>query len=302
MCRAAGFKGIGVQELIQLIINGIALGSVYALAALGFVIVYSATSVVNFAAGQFVMLGTFFGVTTIVQAQWPGAAAYPVAIALMAVFGILFYVTVHLPLQNRPVVSVIIGTVAAGIAMQNGALLIWDAWPFRMPSPFGEGTINLGGSVITVHAVATIVITALLIGALYLLLHHTRVGRSMRAVAQDVETAELMGLRVKVLLGFAWVLAAVFAGFAGLLVGPMWFADVNMGDPIALKAFAATIIGGFGSVPGAIVGGLSVGLIEILGASYISSTYKDLLAFGIMIIFLLVRPQGIFGERISERG
>lgn len=291
-----------MQELIQLLINGVALGSVYALAALGFVIVYSATSVVNFAAGQFVMLGTFFGVSTIVQAQWPVLLAYPATILLMVVFGALFYALVHLPLQNRPVVSVIIGTVAAGIAMQNAALLIWDAWPFRMPSPFGEGTVNLAGSVITVHALATIAITAVLIIALYGLLHCTRIGRSMRAVAQDVETATLMGLRVKLLLGLAWVLAAVLAGFAGLLVGPMWFADVNMGDPIALKAFAATIIGGFGSVPGAIVGGVAVGLIEILGASYISSTYKDLLAFGIMIVFLLVRPQGIFGERIAERG
>jgi len=124
----------------------------------------------------------------------------------------------------------------------------------------------------------------------------------MRAVAQDIETARLMGLRVKLLLAFAWALAAILAGFAGLLVGPMWFADVNMGDAVALKAFAATIIGGFGSVPGAIAGGITVGLIEILGASYISSTYKDLLAFGIMILFLLMRPQGMFGERIADRG
>jgi branched-chain amino acid transport system permease protein len=124
----------------------------------------------------------------------------------------------------------------------------------------------------------------------------------MRAVAQDVETARLMGLRVELLLAFAWVLAAILAAFAGLLVGPMWFADVNMGDAIALKAFAATIIGGFGSVPGAIAGGLSVGLIEIIGAAYLSSTYKDLFAFVVMILFLLLRPQGIFGERVSDRG
>jgi len=152
-----------MQELIQLLFNGVALGSVYALAALGFVIVYSATSVVNFAAGQFVMLGTFFGVSTIIHAQWPIAAAYPIAIAMMVAFGVLFYAMVHLPLQNRPVVSVIIGTVAVGIAMQNGALLIWDAWPFRLPSPFGDGTVSVGGAVITVHALATIVITLLLI-------------------------------------------------------------------------------------------------------------------------------------------
>ncbi|HEY0295506.1 MAG TPA: branched-chain amino acid ABC transporter permease [Bordetella sp.] len=291
-----------MQDFIQLIVNGVALGSVYALAALGFVIVYSATGIVNFSAGQFVMLWTFFGVTTVLQAQLPTIEAYPLAIAMMAAFGVLFYLAVHFPLQGRPVVAVIIGTVAVGIAIQNAALLIWGAWPFRIPSPFGDGTVSLGGSVITVHALATIVITMLLIAGLHVLLHRTSLGRSMRAVAQDVETARLMGLPVALLLGFSWVLAAMFAGFAGLLVAPMWFADVNMGDPIALKAFAATIIGGFGSVPGAIVGGLSVGLIEILGASYLSSTYKDLLAFGVMILFLLVRPQGIFGERVADRG
>jgi branched-chain amino acid transport system permease protein len=124
----------------------------------------------------------------------------------------------------------------------------------------------------------------------------------MRAVAQDAEAARLMGLNVNLLLALSWVLAAVLAGIAGLLLGPMWFADVNMGDPIALKAFAATIIGGFGSLPGAIAGGLFVGLTELLGASYLSSAYKDLIAFVVMILFLLVRPQGVFGERIQDRG
>lgn len=283
-------------------VNGVALGSVYSLVALGFIIVYSATSVVNFATGQFVMLGAFFGVMTILNLRVAPALAYPLAIAGMAVFGVIFYVAVHLPLQKRPVVSVIIGTVAAGIVMQNAALLIWGPLPSRIPSLFGDANVSIGSSVVTVHALATIGITLVLIVLLYLLLYRTSAGRAMRAIAQDVEAARMMGLPVTLWLGFAWILAAVFSAFAGLLVAPMWFADVNMGDPIALKAFAATVIGGFGSVPGAIAGGLFVGLVEILGASYISSTYKDLLSFGFMILFLLVRPQGIFGERISERG
>jgi branched-chain amino acid transport system permease protein len=291
-----------VQDFLQLMVNGAALGSVYALAALGFVLVYSTTNIVNFAVGQFVMLGTFFGVTTIAQAHLPVWVGMLAAIAMMAVFGAVFFALVHLPLRKRPVVSIVIGTVAAGIAIQNAALLIWGAWPFRLPSPFGSGVIQIGSSTITVHALATIGITILLIGLLYWMLFRTDAGRAMRAVAQDADAARLMGLPVFRLLGLSWVIAAVLASFAGLLVAPMWFADVNMGDPIALKAFAATIIGGFGSLPGAIVGGLSVGIIEILGASYLSSTYKDLLAFGLMIAFLLWRPQGLFGERVSERG
>lgn len=291
-----------MQQLLQLVVNGVALGSVYALAAIGFVIVYSATGIVNFAAGQFVMLGTFFGVAAIVQAKLPIELGYLVAVGCMAVFGLLFFLGVHLPLRKRPVVSVIIGTVAVGIAMQNAALLIWGPWPVRVPSPFGDHTLSLAGATISVHAVATIVITAVLIAALYALLYRTGVGRSMRAIAQDTEAARLIGLPVTMTLLTTWVLAAACSAFAGLLVGPMWFADVNMGDPIALKAFAATVIGGFGSVPGAILGGMFVGLVEILGASYLTSTYKDLLAFAVMIGFLLLRPQGIFGEKIGDRG
>ena len=291
-----------MDAFLQLIVNATALGSVYALAALGFIIVYSATGVVNFATGQFVMLGTFLGVTTIIKMGLPAFVAYPLAMFAMASFGVLFYFLIHKPLQKRPVLSVIIGTVAFGIALQNLALLIWGTWPVRVPSPFGGGMIQIGSSTLTVHALATIAITAVLILGLYLLLNRTGTGRAMRAIAQDPETSRLIGLPVNQLLGLAWVLAALFASFAGLLVAPMWFADVNMGDPIALKAFAASVIGGFGSVQGAIVGGIAVGLVEILGASYISSTYKDLLAFGIMILFLLLRPQGIFGERVGDRG
>jgi branched-chain amino acid transport system permease protein len=291
-----------MADLIQLLTNGLALGSVYALAAIGFVIVYSATGVVNFAAGQFVMLGTFAGVTTLVNLGMPMPVGYAGAVALMALFGLLFYAAVYLPLSRSPVVTIIIGTVAIGITLQNAALLTFGSWPVRLTSPVEDMVVEVGGAVIPLHAIGVVVATAILIGLLWLLLNRTALGIAMRAVAQDVRAAKLMGLRVNVLLAFTWVLAAVLAGIAGLMLGPMWFADVNMGDPIALKAFAATIIGGFGSLPGAIAGGLFVGLAEVLGASYISSAYKDLIAFGAMILFLLVRPQGVFGERIQDRG
>jgi branched-chain amino acid transport system permease protein len=132
-------------------------------------------------------------------------------------------------------------------------------------------TVELGGAVISVHALMTVGMTALLVAGLWVLLHRTSFGIGMRAVAQDVQAAKLMGLKVNRLLAMSWVLGALLAGAAGLLLGPMWFADVNMGDPVALKAFAATIIGGFGSLPGAVIGGIFVGLSEVLGASYISS-------------------------------
>jgi branched-chain amino acid transport system permease protein len=289
-------------DVIQLLTNGLALGSVYALAAIGFVIVYSTTGVVNFAAGQFVMLGTFAGVATLVDAGLPMPVGYAGALAAMALFGALFYLVVYLPLRKSPVVTVIIGTVAIGITLQNAALLTFGSWPFRVPSPFDGMMIEVGGAIVSVHVIAVVIVTALMILLLWLLLNRTTIGVAMRAVAQDATAARLMGLRVQWLLALSWILAAVMACVAGLMLGPMWFADVNMGDPIALKAFAAAVIGGFGSLPGAVAGGLFVGLAEVLGASYISSAYKDLIAFGVMILFLLVRPQGIFGEPIQDRG
>jgi branched-chain amino acid transport system permease protein len=291
-----------MADLIQLLTNGLALGSIYALTAIGFVIVYSATGVVNFAAGQFVMVGTFAGVATLVNAGWPMPVGYIGALVVMALFGALFYLIVYLPLRASPIVTVIIGTVAIGITIQNMALLTFGSWPFPVPSPFDGMMIDLGGTVISAHAIAVVIATGVLILLLWLLMHRTAIGIAMRAVAQDVKVARLMGLRVQWLLAFTWILAAVMAGIAGLMLGPMWFADVNMGDPIALKAFAATVIGGFGSLPGAIAGGFFVGLAEVLGASYVSSAYKDLIAFGVMILFLLFRPQGIFGEKIQDRG
>lgn len=291
-----------MADFVQLLVNGLAIGSVYALAATGFVIVYSATGVVNFASGQFVMFGTFAGVAMLINAQLPWPFAYGAALAVMALFGVLFFIAVYLPLRRSPVVTIIIGTVAISITMQNAALLTFGSWPFRLPSPVEGSTLMLGSAIISTHALGVVGVTAIMVAGLWVLFNRTSAGVGMRAVAQDIQAAQLMGLKVNRLLALSWVLAAVLAGVAGLMLGPMWFADVNMGDPIALKAFAATIIGGFGSLPGAVVGGLFVGLSEVLGASYISSTYKDLISFGIMIVFLLVRPQGVFGEKIQDRG
>lgn len=291
-----------MADFIQLFINGLALGSVYALAAIGFVIVYSATGVVNFAAGQFVMFGTFAGVAMLANAGFPWPVGYAAALLIMALFGALFFAAVYLPLRASPVVTVIIGTVAVGIIMQNAALLGFGSWPVRLVSPLEGVTIDIAGATITAHAAMVVAVTGVLVGLIWLLFYRTAIGIGMRAVAQDPEAARLMGLNVNVLLALSWILASMLAGIAGLLLGPMWFADVNMGDPIALKAFAATIIGGFGSLPGAIAGGIFVGLTELLGASYVSSAYKDLIAFVVMILFLLVRPQGVFGERIQDRG
>ena len=295
-------------QFLQLLVNALAIGSIYAVIALSFEIAYEATGVVNFATGQLVVAGALVGASSLAMTRsgvLAGAGigvSYLGMLAVMAVVGLAFFVTVFQPLRDKPAVTVVIGTVAIGIAIQNLSQLVWGPLPVRTASPAGTATFRVFGAVIPLHALFVIGVTALLLLGVYLLLHHSFVGRQFRAVAQDSEAARLMGIRVSWLYGFTWVLVAGLAGIAGVLLSPMWFVDVNMGDSLALKAFAATVIGGFGSIPGAICGGVLVGGAEIFGATYVSSAYKDALVFALMIAFLLLRPQGLFGERIGDRG
>jgi branched-chain amino acid transport system permease protein len=290
-----------MAQFIQLVINAIAIGSIYAVVALSFEIAYESTGVVNFATGQLVTVGALLGASAMVFSGAHVAAAYGLVFAGMAVVGLLFFVGVFVPLRKQPALTVIIGTIAIGISIQNVAQLVWGPLPVSTKSPVGGGTVALAGAVVSLHALYVIAVSALLIAAVYLLLYRSALGGQLRALAQDAEAARLMGIRVNRLYALTWVLVCVMAGVAGLLLGPMWFVDVGIGEGVGLKAFAAAIIGGFGSVPGAILGGLLVGLAETLGASYISSAYKDALVFVLMFLFLLVRPQGLFGERIADR-
>jgi branched-chain amino acid transport system permease protein len=290
-----------MSQFLQLVINAIAIGSIYAVVALSFEIAYESTGVVNFATGQLVTIGALLGASAVVFTGAQFAPAYVLVMLGMAVVGLLFFVGVFLPLRRQPAVTIIIGTVAVGIAVQNVAQLVWGSMPIGTTSPMGSGTVELFGAVVSQHALYVIGVSSLLILAVYLLLYRSALGSQFRALAQDPEAARLMGIRVNVLYSLTWVLVCALAGVAGLLLGPMWFIEVSIGEGVGLKAFAAAIIGGFGSIPGAIIGGVLVGLTEILGAAYISSAYKEAIVFALMFAFLLVRPQGLFGERISDR-
>ena len=289
-------------QVLQLLINALAIGSIYAVIALSFEIAYEASGVVNFATGQLVAVGALVGASAMAYTRMDVPISYGGTMLVMAVVGVAFFVTVFQPLRAKPAVTIVIGTVAIGISIQNVSQLIWGPLPAATASPVGSSVVHLFGTVVPLHAFFIIAATTVLITCVYLLLHHTPLGKQFRALAQDPEAARLMGIHVMRLHLLTWILVAALAGLAGLLLAPMWFIDVNMGDSLALKAFAAAIIGGFGSIPGAICGGILVGLAEIFGATYISSAYKDALVFALMIFFLLARPQGLFGERIGQRG
>ncbi len=198
-------------------------------------------------------------------------------------------------------VPVVVATIGVSIALQAMVLLIWGPYPKSLP-PFGSpDPINFYGIAVLPHNLYIFGITILAVLGLYLLYGKTSIGWKMQAVAQDVEAASLMGINVNSIILFTWILSAVFGGLAGFLMAPLFFATASMGFAAMLKAFAACIIGGFGSIQGAIVGGLFVGVSESLLAGYISSAYKDALTFGLLIIILIVLPQGLFGEKIGEK-
>lgn len=287
--------------MAQLLLNGLAMGAIYALVALGFILIVNAVGVLNFAQGELLMLGAFIGVTTAVTLGLPVPLAILAMLLLMGVVGYLFQVVAYYPLRDKPLLTVIIATIGVSIALQNLAQVVWGAYPLRLPSLIPTEPVYVGELVILPYQLLVVAITLGLVIGQHLFFSRTRFGRMMQATAQDLEAARLMGIRVKHTIAMSFVMSTMLAGLAGMLIGPLFYVSTDMGGMVLLKAFSATVIGGFGSIPGAVLGGLFVGIAEILVAGYISSAYKDAVAFAILILVLYVLPQGFFGEKIAER-
>jgi branched-chain amino acid transport system permease protein len=286
---------------LQLLFTGLGIGSIYALVALGFVLIYRATNVVNFAQGDFAMLGAFAMVVLCIDLGLPYWAGLLITVAFMAAFGALFNLGVYYPLRHRTFLPVIISTIGASILLENGVLAAYGPRPQSLPGVFQSQGFSIGPVFFDSQYLTILAVTVVLVVLQYLFFERTLIGKKMQAVSQDKEMASLLGIPVALMIMLTFVYSATLGGIAGILVAPILFVSVNMGSSIALKAFAASIIGGFGDVTGAIVGGLALGVIETFGASYISVPYKDAFGFIVLFVFLLFRPQGIFGERIAEK-
>lgn len=286
-----------------LLINGIAMGSIYALVALGFILPVNAAGVVNFAQGEFVMFGAFLAVSFAVYMFLPLPVAIIMTIIVMAILGFVFERLCYKPLSAKGagLIVIIVSTIGVSIFLKNMAQVIWGAVPLNMPAFFNEVTIKLGNISIVPQHLVIIVMTALLLSIQYIFFHGTTLGRMLRASAQDKEAAALVGINVNIMISITFAYSSMLAGLAGALVAPIFFVSIGMGFMAMLKAFIGCAIGGFGSELGAVVGGIIVGLTEILSAYYLSSTYRDVFVFLILIAFLLFKPTGIFGEKIREK-
>lgn len=288
--------------VVQLILAGFAMGAVYALVALGYTLIWNAVGVVNFAQGDLVMLGAFVAVGTLANLMHlPLALNLLGTLAVMALFGVAMANFVYRPVRNRPQLAAIVATLGLSMLLQNVVVLIWGPQPLSFDGPLGTRTVTVLGARIYAQYI-------LILGALLLLMavqegmfRFTSIGRAMRATAQDAEAARLMGIRTNRVVAIIFAYAAMLAGLAGWLLAPLFYVSADMGGKVSLDAFAACILGGFGSIPGALIGGLLLGLIESLGAFYVSSEYIDVIAFGILFAMLVVRPEGIFGEPQLER-
>ena len=285
------------MQVLQVLISGISQGCIYGLIALGFVLIYKATETVNFAQGELMMLGAFIGLTATVGMGLSYWAAIPIALIGMAVAGLLIERATLRPILGQPAFSVVMVTIGIGYVARGAVTMVpfWGTETHTLQAPFRGEVIRAGELVIGMENVVIIAATVMLCAALYLFFRFSRIGIAMQAASQNQLAAYYMGIPVRRLNGFIWAISAAVAALAGVLLAPITFVHVNMGF-IGLKAFPAAVVGGFGSLPGAIVGGLVIGVVESLSGVYLPEGFKDVAAYVVVLVMLMVKPTGLFGE------
>lgn len=288
--------------MLQVILSGLALGCIYALIALGFVLIYKATETVNFAQGEMMMLGAMCTVVLHTMVGLPILAAIVIAVVGMVGFGLLIERLAIRPVLGQPQFAVVMLTIGLGYMMRGAVTMIpmIGTRTNTLTLPYQGQVWTIGNSVISVEQVMIIVMTLALCGGLFGLFRYTRVGIAMQATSQNQIAAYYMGIPVKKLNGLVWGLSLGLAAIAGILLAPITFAHANMGF-IAMKAFPAAIVGGFGSLPGAVLGGVIIGLVEALSGFYLPEGYKDIAPYIVVLLVLVIRPTGILGEKLGKK-
>jgi len=306
-----------MEIFIQQIINGVVQGSVYALVALGYTMVYGILGLINFAHGEVVMIGamlTLSALTALVGMGMPPGLALPISLVVSVLGCMALGYTIeriaYRPLRHAPRLAPLITAIGVSIVLQNLAMMIWGRQYHSFPQLISNSSHTLGGAIINDIQIIIVISALVIMGVLMIVVHRTRLGRAMRAVAENQHAAQLMGVDINRVISITFMIGSALAAIAGVMISANYgLAHYYMGFILGLKAFTAAVLGGIGNLRGAMFGGLLLGLIESLGAGYIGeltggyfgSNYQDVFAFFVLIAVLVFRPSGLLGERLAER-
>lgn len=285
--------------LPQLIVSGVAAGCLYALVAIGLVLIYKATDIVNFAQGESVTVGAYMGWLMVSEFQMPYLPAMLVVLVGSALVGVVVERVAYRPLIKSPPFTVILATLAIGLLITNIIRLIWQDTPRSIPGMLSAQPLEFAGVLITPERLGIMCTVVIVVVLLMVFFRFSRLGRAMRATAQSQEAASLMGISVPGIFSKTWALGTAMGGIAGMLIAPLVGINTELGG-VLIPGFVAAIVGGFTSIPGAIVGGLMVGVLENLGGVFVSSSFKRVTSFVILIAVLMIKPSGLFGKPIRK--
>jgi len=298
------------MEFLEQLVNGLAVGSIYALIALGYTMVYGVLKLINFAHGDLFTYGAYLGMTLLTSLALqdrlgvgPGLLLLALMVmGLVAVIGVVLERAAYRPVRNSPRLSAVVSALGASVFLQNALMLIYGARYQVFPDLLPQTALDIFGLHVPLLRIAVVLASVAMMAVLVLFVQRTRLGAAIRATAIDPAAAQLMGIDVNRVIRLVFIIGPALGGAAGLLVG-LTYGQISftMGWIYGMKAFTAAILGGIGNIPGAMVGGLLLGVVEALGAAYLSVAWKDALAFLVLILILIVRPSGLLGERVADK-
>ena len=290
------------MEFIQQLINGFSLGSIYALIALGYTMVYGIIKLINFAHGDIYMIGAFVGLYCGTNLKLSLIPTLIISMLGSALVGVIVEKIAYKPLRNSPKITLLITAIGVSLLLQNGMRLLVGPSPKAFPKLLRNEVIKIGALSIETSKILMLAVSIILVLLLQVIVYKTKVGKAMRASSYDIEAASLMGINADNIISLTFAIGSALAGAAGVLVSLAFtVVEPYMGTVPGLKAFIAAVLGGIGSIPGALVGGLLIGLTETLTKAYISTTLSDAIVFAILIIILLVKPTGLLGKKVNEK-
>ena len=291
-----------MTTLIQTLISGLRLGSIYALMALGYTMVYGIAKMLNFAHGDIIMVGAYAVISTVSLAQLPGVVGVAVSVVVCVFLGVTIEFLAYRPLRKAPSLAVLITAIGVSYLLQSLALLVFKSEPKAFPTIIEIPSLTFGGVVVDGMTLLTLAVTAVIMISLSLFINKTKLGKAMRAVSEDKDAAELMGISVNRTITMTFAIGSALAAVASVFYGATYtYIKPTTGSMPGIKAFTAAVFGGIGSIPGAMHGGIMLGIIEQLSQRYISTLWTNAIVFGVLVLVLVVKPTGLLGKKISEK-